>query len=526
MKNRAERNLIIGIVIICCCYFIIGLFFKPIVCNDAVYGMVTLRNHLNGSDWNKILLIPAKGTQIISRELTWWAPGQYMIPYVVSKVFFVNIGTAITIISFAAVLGGFFFYYKLFKLSGISAKVVLCALLILLLQRFINIFFLQFTSSDLLLFCYTPFYVYLYFLLLKTHSRHTILKILLLTVVNLGGMFIKNSFILFEVAMHAFFIVEYFYRSKALKDSQAESKWSWYKSLLFMLPFVLAYALNYYFFLRLGTNPSQSNGLLLSASNILAGLVLPAIRVLFSSLSLSGIYGNFYNKVSLPWQVTDILLSIGLAVMGCLVYLNRGRLLALFKKDIVFRAVSIIAIMYAAFWFAFTIMQSAISNEDRLYLPATILLFPYLLNFALKTGSKLKYVYFAAIGFSVLYGVATFAYRVKKYSIDGSVLSRNRDLNGFKVYSANQGSKADLEKISALLSTRYANEYVLLPNPNIAFELNVPNKFMISPIPIVPAQLTGSQMSYLVLLKDAANESRPGFSKIYASGGFSLYRVN
>jgi len=528
IKTRPSKIIIIVIAVLSIFYLSVSFIYKPIVSNDTISGMLSLNNHLNGDAWNKTLALSKDASHVVSHELTWWSPGQYEIPYLLAKLLGISISTAIVLLVFTSLIGGCIFYYKVFKSSLIEHKIILAALLILLCQRFLNIYFIQYYSSDIFLFFLTPFYIYCYKRVLNNNRQLLVLKLLLLTAINIAGAFIKSSFILFELAVNTFFVLEYFVqrKNKSGNAGPGTSNITLTATILLTIPFVLANVLNYLFFLRLGENPTSSPGLLLSGSNILKSLFLPVTHVLFSSLSLNSIYGNFYNKVILSNGATDLIMAAVLLAVAYIIYRYRLSLWNELKKESFARLVAVVAIMYILFWLIFTLKQSNIFNEDRLYLPAAILVLPYLLRFSFNSLRSIRYFYIAAIGFSILYGGYTFVYRIKKYAIDGSVASKSQKLPAFKVFTDNENVN-DLDKIADTIKARYPNDYILVSNPDVAFKLNVSNKFIvIFGNTATSPDSGGIKASYLVLNTPAKNILSPLYKvkKVCVVGGLSLYR--
>lgn len=527
-KTKTEKILLACMALLLLVYLIINLIIKPIVDNDMMNGMLSLHNYLNGSHWNKALALSADFKHVTENELTWWAPGQYELPYLLSKILFINIGLAITILIFAVACGGCWFYYKLFKLSSLNNNsIVFTALLVLFLQRFINIFFVEFYSSDIILFFYTPFYVFAYYNLLKDYQKKTILKLVLLTLLNIGGVFIKNSFILFEIAANGFLVVEYFFNNRlGVKEGwSGKTNIGILRKLSIPLPFVIANALNYWFFLRLGYNPSSGKGLLFSLSNILTGLFTPVIQTLFSSLSSYSFYSNLY-KITIPQATADIAMVMVLLVIGFIIYKMRDRILDLFKTDVIFRFVLVAAIINTGIWFVFILKQSYILPDDRLYLPICILLLPYLLNIAVTSRSFWKCIYFAMIVCSVIYGVASYANRIKNYALKGTVWSQDEKLTGFKVFKFTKGDDADIAAISNVLQTRYPNDYVLMTGASVIFELHANNKFIVPTVlpKAFPANLKPAN-DYVVLVQSQWDKTPTGLKKVFESGRYALYKA-
>jgi hypothetical protein len=493
--------------------------------NDALYGMISLHNYLNGGGWNKVLWFSADGN-LHAHELTWWAPGQYAIPYILSKLSSLSIGTTIMVLMFASLLGGSYFYHKLFRQSGIKSTLILLAAFVLLAERFININFSQY-SADILLFFYAPFYLYAYQYFFRTYGQKPVFKLLLFTVLNLLGLFIKNSFLIVELALNIFLLTELVFRRRFSRTAtdKVQGKVSLFHRSPIFSPFILAVILDYYFFLRLGANPTSGNGADLTFTSILKGIFIPAIEIPFASLSISGILGNLEGMIKLSELSEGLLLVAALSIMGYLIYVKRNRVIALVKADRIFRLAVIAALVYMGCWFGFALKHSAVSNEDRLFLPATMLMLPFLLHFIFTTRSKVRYLYMMIIGASVLYGLSSFALRIKKYNISKSVFSKDMAVNGFKVFTADKNSETEFSDISKFITLNLQGYTVAVSDPDLAFQLRVTNNFLTtekSPITVVR---TGKRISKYVLLLQNGREKPPaGFIGIYASKKYSLFK--
>lgn len=520
-----QFKLRIVLSLVCLAYFIISLLYRPIVGNDALRGMLSLHNYLNGMAWNKVLNLSQGNLAVTTSELTWWAPGQYQIPYVISKILFVNIGTALAILSFVSIVAASYFYCKIFKLSGLSNEVILGALIVLLLQRFININIIQYISSDLFLFFYTPFYLYIYYIVIKIFHGSGLWKFVILFVLNLFGLFIKNSFLLFELALNVFLITEYlFSKIQSRENFFDKAQWiSFLKKASILLPFIAAFFTDYFLFLRLGDNPANSYGSNVTASGLLAGLFLPVTEILFASLSISGIYGNLSTKIDVPDFVISGCMVILLLLITFVLYRNRHNLYTTLKKNWAVRLITIISVLYVLYWLAFTLRRSAVTSEDRLFLPITILIFPYLINRIWKSSSGIKYLSVILIFLSVSFGVSSFMLRIKKYAIDGSVPSKDRQLQGFKILSPRQDPNGDLVNLAKIISQKYSHHYIVISDPGYAFELGVNNQFVLSPMPEVkPKDAKRNNLLFLSF----GGDRLPWFTQIYIGDGFILYQPN
>jgi len=503
-------------------YLITGLIYKPIVSNDALNGFISLHNYLAGEHWNKLLTFEPTTARITANELTWWTPAQYALPYCFSELLHVNIGTAVSIILFISLIGGGYFYYRVFKLSALSGNLVLVSILILFLQRFININFLQYSSSDLILFCYSPFYIFFYFKFKDLNIKSLSFAFPLLLLLNLFGLFLKNSFLLFETAFSVFLLTE------IITASRGEGRML--RCFVLLFPFALSLVIYYWCFLRLGSNPTNGAGILISVSTLLNGIFNGITGTLFSSLSITAVYGNLYGKISLINPYDNLLIGCCILVIAVIIYKCRNKIVNQYKTDEVFRVVVVLSVMYILFWILFAIKQSYISNEDRLFLPVTIFVLPYLIAWFSKAPGTTKYIGIGIVCFSLLYGTATFIFRIRVYNRSMSVASENQTLQGFKVFMYNRDALNDIHRISEILSGRYNHNYLVITDINDAFLLKTCNRIMQCNVNSVPdvIKLRGlpNNKKYLMLInKKAKGRSFINWKKIYTSAEYDLYQT-
>ncbi|WP_158994789.1 hypothetical protein [Mucilaginibacter sp. L196] len=396
---------------------------------------------------------------------------------------------------------------------------MLTSLLILLLQRFININFILYSSSDLFLFLCVPFYIYSY-LKTITAGQYYWLNLIALLLLNLLGLFIKNSFLLFSTAFNIYlaidFLVEH-YRSKKITTKYL------IKRATIILPYLASVVLFYLFYLRLGENPTTGQGLLVNISTIISGSFSGFWGVVFSALSINSIYGNIESKLHFLDPYLSILMLAFLLIFFFLVYQYRRNIKTMFKTDVMFRITSIVSVMYVLYWIMFTLKRSAISNEDRLFLPVNILVLPYLIDYVLRANKFFKYIAITVISLSVIYGVDSMYYRVKSYSNDtASALSNDNDLKGFKLFIHKKSNITQLNTISKIVWGNYQKEKILTPNPDALFLLNVKNQYIYSKVPTY----INDHQKYLLLISKTDKAILTGWQPIFISDDYNLYLSN
>jgi len=522
MVKKTSTGLVICIALICFAYLIICLVYKPIILNDGIHSYISLHNYVNGGGWNKQLVFNNNASKLNVQNITWWAPGPYEIPYLTAKLFNCSIGIAICILSFISIAGGCFVYYKIFEKSSLSKNTILASLLILLLQRFMNINFILYSSSDLFLFLYVPLYIYTY-LKVKALGKYYWLNLIVLVVLNLLGLFTKNSFLLFSTAFNIYLVVDFAFEHYRFK--KFTTRYLIKKSII-IIPYFASVILFYLFYLRLGTNPTAGQGLLVNVYTILFGAFSGFCGVLFSALSIDSFYGNVQTKLTFLDPYQNIIMLAFLLVVFFLAYQYRKNIKTLFKTDGMFRITSIISLMYVLYWMVFTLKRSYISNEDRLFLPINIFVLPYLIDYVLKANRFIKYSAFIVIFISVIYGIDSMYSRVKSYTNDNvSAMSNDKDLKGFKLFIHEKADPNELSKISGIISSNYQKEKILTPDPDALFLLSIKNQYIFAPVNEIPASINDHQQ-YLLLINKTHKTSLKRWKPVYAGDNYNLYLSN
>ncbi|WP_461452002.1 hypothetical protein [Mucilaginibacter sp.] len=523
MIKNVSKSLIICICVLCAVYLIISLKNRPIIFSDAIHGYISLHNYLNGGGWNKQLQFNANATKLNVQNLTWWAPGQYELPYFVAKLLYCSVGFSISILSFISIIVGGFLYYKIFRRSYLPITTVLAALLILLLQRFININFILFSSSDLFLFTCIPLYIYSYLKVKELHTYYWV-NLIVLLLVNLFGLFIKNGFLLFSTAFNTYLAVEFF--EEYLNIKKQVTILYLIKRATFILPYLLSVLLFYWFFLRLGSNPTSGAGFLINFTALISGAFSGCFGVIFSALSANSFYGNIQGKMAFLNPYITVLMFGFLLILFYLIYLSGKNIKNRFKTDVMFRITFIVSIMYVLYWIIFTLKRSYISNEDRLFLPATILSFPYLIDYCFKAPKFLKFTAYIIICLSIVYGVGTMYYRIKTYSSDNmSTFSNDHNLYGFKLFTHQPNETAQLNLISKFVSTGYKNEAIIAADPDALLLLNTTNQYIIVNGTNIPVVINDSK-KYLLLVDKTEKINSKGWQQIYTTINYNLFLSN
>lgn len=149
-KILASRWLLGALLI---AFTVSGFGIALVLGEDPGFGLSVWNDMANGGPFNQLAIpSPMDITQNKELFLTWWSPGQYAIPGVLSYVLGISISTAsiwVTLLFSVVGLVGWYFVYQ--KLGFDELTIGLCLFLITT-SRLFTINFLNYTGGELLLF--------------------------------------------------------------------------------------------------------------------------------------------------------------------------------------------------------------------------------------------------------------------------------------------------------------------------------------------------------------------------------------
>src|SRR5262249_7737999 len=162
-KDRSDLTSSCGIcllLLVPVTLFIVSFFIRPAVAYDPGFGFLAFRSMLEGGSFNKITAPdPANIAEDVSYFLTWWSPGQYLIPGT-----FVWLGTdyglAISLTTFFATVIGFFGWAQVARSFDVSYFVLFLFMFGLVTFRYVTVPFLIYNGGEVLLFAVAPWSLY------------------------------------------------------------------------------------------------------------------------------------------------------------------------------------------------------------------------------------------------------------------------------------------------------------------------------------------------------------------------------
>lgn len=402
-KDRLPRLLFILLVVLTISTGIASFIHPMALFPDPSWGFQVMRGMEHGGGFN-LLTAPDHDNiaQNYSEFLSWWSPGQYLVPYLFKTVFSVNTGqaSALTVL-FCEVLG-LFGFYRFFRKAGFSERVAVVSLAFIICQQFYVLPYVFYNGGETLLFGFMG-----WFLLgcLSFHKPNDWRLLIFILLSGWIGFICKSSFVwMFGAGLLVIWI-------KVSRGNTSIGKWI-INGIWLGVPAVLSLAAIYLGYLSKGINPtSGSNGFKLAWET----LTFPLASPLLAGFSIDELANGliFHNDVPIFSYLGAIIILIILAILSIWLITRLLRKVPFTNYQLVLAVFYVMSVIF--FGYAF-FRQSAISYEARhfriiglIFIPGIIYLIAQL-NTGYRTAFGLLWAFILFTSLSYLIG----GYRVNK----------------------------------------------------------------------------------------------------------------
>ncbi|MBB5394654.1 hypothetical protein [Mucilaginibacter sp. AK015] len=285
----------------------------PAIFPDASWGFLVLRSMQMGGSFNIYTHPDQQNIALNAGEfISWWSPGQYLLPQFFKMVFGVNTGHASAITIAVCQVTGLAGFYMFFKKVGYTPLVSALSLVVIICQQAYFTPHIFYTGGEVLIFAFAGWFLYGCVRFAKPDYK------LLLFVLLSGwiGFFCKSSFIWIYAAGLLFISIAISTGLKGIKAWILNSSW-------IAIPAIISVAVIYTLYLSKGLNPvSAPNGFSLSWKT----LAFPVASPLLSGFSVDDLFNGliFHNDVAIlspGWALAVMLaLAVVSVILVCAVY--------------------------------------------------------------------------------------------------------------------------------------------------------------------------------------------------------------
>jgi len=392
---------------------ILLFMIPPALYPDSAYGFQILRSMRMGHGFNHFYS-PDQGniSQNYDEFITWWSPGQYIIPYFFKILTGINLGLCIALtVTISNVIGltGFYFF---FKNLGFDSLISSSSILLITCQTAFVVPYIYYNGGEVLLFSFEGWFLY-GCIAIKKRDWFLILFVILSCWI---GFFLKSSFLwIYASGLVCLWIRAIPNKPKVWKISDVlsavhpRSNWFsfyfiWIKEgFKIAIPAILSVSAIYICYISRGQNPiSTPNGFNLSVQTF----TFPIASPILSGFSIDDLFhGLIYPTGSVilnpKWSITLLIFTaiISLILLKSIIKYIPNKNYKLFI--LVFYLVAILFFSYSY------IRELSISIESRHFRIIGILIIPGLVYLFTKLKLPFKYLFILIpiilTGFNIYY---------------------------------------------------------------------------------------------------------------------------
>jgi hypothetical protein len=391
---------------------------------------------------------PADVSKNYSEFLSWWSPGQYLVPYFFKSILGINTGKAAAITTLLYSLSGLIGLYAFFKKVGFTPLLSAVSIAIIASQHAFVVPYVFYNGGEVLLFGFAGWFLYGCVSIDKTGWQLT----LFLLLSGWMGFFCKSSFLWVYGAGCLYLWLQ-------LSTGQ-KNFWVWIKNGIWIaIPAILSLAAIYKFYLSKGANPaSNSLGIKLSWETFSFPLASP----LLAGFSIDDIFNGllFHNNATVLNATASLILLLLTALLSVILVVYIARIVPGKKYTlllIVFYAVSVLFFGYSF------LRQADISYEARHFRLIGLLITPGVVYLA----SRWKRPYKVALAIACLIiAFFSFLYFVPSYH-------QNRTVNAHGTSGLAQ-MFADQQSLNHIMDLDKKNTKAIFVfiSPDLGLEIN------------------------------------------------------
>jgi hypothetical protein len=397
MKENKTAYLILGITL--AITLIIGIFSylaPPAIFPDPSWGFQVMRsmemgggfNQLTGPDQENL----AKNSSLF---LTWWSPGQYLVPFFFKNLLSINTAQASVLTIVFSELIGLLGFFAFFKKIGFKPLLAAASVAFITCQQFYIIPYIFYNGGEVLMFAFAGWFLYGCFYFKKI----SVGMILFVLVAGWVGFVSKSSMMLVYAA--GLFCM-WINMSPPLKEYGV-----WIKNALAIgIPFVISVACIYVFFLSKGSNPASAHNA--GWRVIWETFSFPLASPLLAGFSVDDMAkGLVYSPDGSMFTHTGtILILLALAAISLILIIAIMRYVPYLQYRLVVMVYYVALVLFFSYAF---VSQAAISYEGRHFRIIGLLVIPgtlYLIsqtNFIYKSAFALLWAFIAYSSVTRLY---------------------------------------------------------------------------------------------------------------------------
>ncbi len=438
--------------------YIVSTFYIPLVLgDDPGFGFNVWQSMKSGSDFNT-LTVPEAHNLTFNKTvfISWWSPGQYLIPVFVTFLTGFCYERSSLLITLLFTILGLWGWYKIFIYQKYSDLVIAWSLFFILTSRVVTAnHFLNYVGGEMLFFGGLPWLLY-YFLKYKNSPIRLLLGLL---PISLICFFFKTSSSIVLLGICAVPVFEHLNFCFEAKKITLPKRNFWITMVISCSSFIVYYLSLNHFYLNKGSNPTS--------------YLSPNINLEFDFVDIFNFPVNYwtssndiFHQLSFKYSISDVAtfwphLMLNICVFCLLIYV-----IIKAWKDVKTRSNTVFFVafycVYVVFMGYYYTRLAEISLDVRHFKILAFLFLPLLLQIAASHLKAFNSLIIVLLVTNTLYSLVVFV--VKKREISRYPLSKD----GFALKLTDDSCINILRKID---KTPYKNKILFTSDSPLGVEV-------------------------------------------------------
>jgi hypothetical protein len=426
---------------------------------DPSWGFQVMHNMLAGGAFNMTSKPdPADISKNYSEFLSWWSPGQYLVPYFFKSLFGVNDGRAAALTTTACGLSGIAGLYAFFKKAGFAGLPAALSVFMIVIQQAFVVPYVFYNGGEVLLFGFSGWFLYGCVSLDKAGWK----LVLFLLLSGCIGFFCKSSFLWMYGAGCSYIWISLSKNRTAVLDWIKNGTW-------IGIPAALSLAVIYSGYLSKGANPAGTSfGFKFSWEALSFPLASPLLTGFSLDDMLNGLITHSNATLLNPlWSLVVLILA---AVLSVILVVKVIRIVPHKNYTLLLTVFYSVSILFFGYSF---LKQANISYEGRHLRIIGLLITPGVIY--LVSLSKLP----VKIGFGLIFLLIT-ALSIR-YFAAGYVQNATKNARGTSGIAQLFIDQQSLDQVMGLDRKNRDAIFVFI-SPDLALEINHNRSVILDPI--------------------------------------------